>query len=163
MPRPLQDIDQELVEMGYFIEDIRAGKCIRALPERCVSATEYREAMANYQLLYNYYRDCLGEFDKFRADAQYQMRFPRVPVVAGNQYIVRFDDSTMYSRRVRTDEYFKTRAQTQIDCILMEMQSLVAKVESMRSQKVIVDSEAFMERARQLAFERCEAIFHAAL
>lgn len=161
MPRPLQEIDQELVEMGYFIEDIREGKCIRVLPERYVSATVYREAMTNYQLLYNYYRDCVGEFNKFLADSRHELKFPCVPDVAG-QHIIRFDDHTMYSRRMRTDEYFKDRAQTQIDSILAEMQSIMAKVESLHSQNIIVDSEAFMERARQLMFERCDAIFHAA-
>jgi hypothetical protein len=160
MPRSIEAIEQDLVEMGYYIEDVRAGKCIRALPEQCVSDIVYCDTMTKYQILYEYYRDCLGEFNKFQVDPKHKLNLPQVPVIEG-QHIRRFDDA-MYSRRMRTDEYFKDKAQTQIDSILSEMQTIMATVESMRSRKVIVDPEAFMQKARQLMFERCEAIFHTA-
>ena len=161
MPRSIEEIEQDLVGMGYYIEDIRTGKCLIMFPEQYVSVSQYHEGITRYQTIYNYYRDCVNELSKLLANPQYELKLPRVPDIP-DQHIMRLSDNIMYSRRARTDEYFKNRAQTQIDSILSEMRSVMTQMESLHSKELIVNPEAFMERARKLTFERYEAVFHSA-
>lgn len=158
MPRSIEEIDQNLVGMGYYVEDIRIGKCLVCLPDHCISVTQYRTELMQHQQIYNYYRDCLKELNKGLMDPRYELELPVVPDIPG-QNMMSVD---LYSRRVRTDDYTRSRIKTCIEQMLLRLQRTVIEMEAFYSKQVISDSETFMKNARQLMFERLEAIFHVA-
>ena len=162
MARSVAEIEAELVEMGYAAEEMKDAQYMVALPRGSMATATYREMVKYWDSMLMYYRGLVNMMKKHIAGAKVENSdIPKQPELPESIIQLHVKNNSWPECRRWTGGGATHYTENDIEYIWSRMQMLTTEMEQARPQRLIADPGAFLERARSLGLERCEAVFRA--
>lgn len=162
--RSVEEIEKELMEIGYTKEEISDGTCFKRLPSNLVSMEDLKKMCeGNVYDVYMYYCKCADELEKMRADESYTPTIPMLPDFAGtgmdDEYYRRTGKALFWQKPACDCTCHAVFFPDKLDYVYSMMSVIVARMKQCRNKEIVLDRTEFMGRVWMLAREKTEAEF----